>query len=237
VIEISAGRLDVAYEARFTPPSVNFAIGAAAVLKAVYSKLASRWTIASNDVSVAARVNEVKLNEVRVRLNMFNGAATLEIDADKIGGFFRNARFPNDLPTIRECLKIYLGAIADALPDEPVSDHTLKFMMFAKLLQEPKSHQAFLTGFLPPQLKNIAGEDLHPAVKFEIENKETKSVFAFELMRAYVAKDDLFMSASLTSLEGSSLSTIEQRMDHLLSFINKTWDNLGLKLAPVKDAS
>ena len=176
-------------------------------------------------------MNEVKLNEVRVRLTMFNGAATLEVDADKMVANCQERDIPKDLLTIRDCLTTYVGAIRRRCRTNRLLDHTLKFMMFAKLLSEPKNNQTFLMSFAPSQLKAVAGGDIHPAVKFEVEDKQTSAFSSFEVMRAYQAQDELFISATLLCLNGCSLTTMEQRMEHLLSFLSNTCSNIGLRMS------
>src|SRR4051812_1194229 len=103
-MDFRPGRLDVVYEGRFARPCVDFVLSPAAVVKSVFNTLTTRWSVATSDVSVASRVNEVRLNEVRIKLTLFNGQGTLEMDVDKIGGHFTNALFTRDLVTIGDCL-------------------------------------------------------------------------------------------------------------------------------------
>lgn len=226
-------RLDVIYEARFGRASLDFATSPGQLLKALHGSLTTRWAVNSEDVTLTP---SQRLSEVRLKLSLFAGQATFEVDADKIGAHFRNAKI-KDVPTIRDCLKVAFDAITNVLKGDRLADHSLKAMMFLTLLDDPKDNRAFLEKLAATPLQRailekigVAEAQYYPAVKFEIEHPTKKWHFLFDLNRAYQSSEAIFLSSTLVCLDGSAIATIDERVGFLEECIVSSLGGFGIEL-------
>jgi hypothetical protein len=232
-MRFTGARLDVIYEARFAQPSMDFATDPRPLIKGLVASIASRFPIAARDVVVTP---STRASEVRLRMQVFNGQGTIEVDAEKLGLHFQNALAADDFNTIRDAIKLTLDGVVQGLPNDRFAEHTLRTLMWLQLLDEPTDGQAFIGSLSTSKVDGIAnniptlpGIKFAPGIKFELEHPEDRWLFTYELSRAFRSKAEVFQSATLACFDRSSVATMEDRTTLLESLLTGTWEHLGIQ--------
>lgn len=228
-----ANRLDLVYEGRFGTPSLDFAVGPGLVLKSLVKAVSSRWPIASQDIAL---VHSFRVSDIRIRATLFNGRGTIEVDADKIGVHFEDARVSaEDRTIIRDCLKLALEGIGSALKGDSIANDTIRAMLYAELLEDPKNNLEYLK-LLSPETKKFArvfaedGSQVGGGIKFDVNNEKEHWLYAFEMNRAFRSSSEIFVSASLSCFAGCKLVSLDDRMDQLQRLLVSATTQLGLEM-------
>ncbi|MGQ0655206.1 MAG: hypothetical protein ACT4P4_23570 [Betaproteobacteria bacterium] len=233
-MRVSPKRLDVIYEGRFGSPSLDFALSPGLVLKSLVKTVGARWSIASQDISVQPGY---RVSDVRIKATLFNGRATLEVDADKIGAHFQDAR-PNadDRTTIRDCLHIALEGITSVLRADPITASSIRHAIYAELLEDPKNNLEFLESCMLHANKMAASalvegqSTFGGGVKFDINNAPENWLFAFEMNRAFRSDQEIFVNGSLSCFQGTKFSSLDDRIAHLERMLSLATKQLGVEM-------
>jgi hypothetical protein len=232
---INPTRLDVVYEGRFGKPSLDFAMAPALVLKSLINAVSSRYPISSQDMTVTPghRVSDVKL-----RTTLFNGRGTFEVDADRIGAHFQDAHLRTDRPVIRDCLQLALDGIAEVLKADHIVDHTIRAMIYAELLEEPRDGRKFLGSLVrETSFKNMPGITYGPAIKFDLRNEQERWLYVCEITRSYRSEQEVFLNASLSCFDGSPFPNLDARIAHLEKLMNATGAEFHLAIKDKTDGA
>lgn len=124
--------LDIVYEAVFSTPTFKLARENVDVLSIFYQHLAPGYPVRPSDMQVSGGT---ALSDVKAKITLFRGNGVLEVAADKFSATFTNA-IERDIETIKSCVTISLGALAEWLPTMPYREHVIRSAAHLRLLSD-----------------------------------------------------------------------------------------------------
>ncbi len=221
----------ITHEATFLAPQFGIlGIGATTkLLDELYTHINPRFPINMKDMQVHACT---KLDDVRVRLELFSGNGVIEISASKFGAIFKNAVSGQDLNIIKDCIQSSLTALFTTVPAARFKEDTIHANLILDLQGKQNNASGFLRGVIANQYNvnasQVGATVSHYGVHVEFENAEQKWLLTVDVQRSWGEQQALFIASHAYFYETSAVPIFEDKINLLYNAITHVNENIGL---------
>ena len=220
-MEAAIEHMDVQYEVAFSEPLFDLPRRNVEVLESFYNNLKPGYLASPSDMQVAGGTS---LSDVKVRVTMFGGLATLEVTIDRMLVEFRRVKSLSDFNTCKLCTLASEKAIWGIYPELRINRTAFNFDVHIKLNGNKSADQLLrdVGGYGNNiDLSQFGDVEQFPAANITIlnEQKRWNSVF-----HAYAMLSD--RSGLIASFRSSyTEAETDQGLDHRLNeFTSRTED-------------
>jgi hypothetical protein len=221
--------VDLTYFAAFQVPLFVVSGAPLVFAEALCARLRPQAIIAARDITVS----NISGLETRIKVNLFNGNASLEFGPDSLLANFRNPRWPHEIDLIKKLVMALQGFVDEQARTPVPKEETVTVRAFLGLVDAPNARD-FLTSICDQSeiygpSKVAAGSVLSPAMRFDLENASEKWIFNFELSRAVRDPREVFISTSTQFRVDGTPADAEAKAELVDRLITESMSRAGLE--------
>lgn len=216
-MQIQATSMEILYEVTFSSPALELVTNVSGAIRAFCGKIAPRYPIRSEDIRV---VNSSALEDVRIKIALFNRNARIELSSEKMSVTFQ-AVTSADISIVEDCLKLITSALAEFGKDLIISQDKIGLTVFFKTdstVDEVKvyfSHYArqdHLTGEAIVAFPTFRAES---GIKLTLIEPNESAVTSFDFAPAWRAPSLLL--AMSCYFQGNFEASLSDKIDYIKS--------------------
>lgn len=137
--------MEILYEATFSSPALELVTNISGAIRAFCGKITPRYPIRSEDIRV---VNSPVLEDIRIKIALFNRNARLELSSEKMSVTFQ-AVTSADISIVEDCLGIITSALAEFSKDVIISQDKIILTAFFKTESTVDEVKAYFSRYAP----------------------------------------------------------------------------------------
>ena len=220
-MEAAIERMDVQYEVVFSEPLFDLPRRNVEVLESFYNNFKPEYFVSLSDMQV---IGGTALSDVKLRMVMFGGFATLEVTIDKMRIEFRQLKSSSDLNTCKSCTLASERAIWGIYPELRINGTEFNFDVHIKLSDNQNAGQLLrdVVGYGNNiDLSQFGDVERLPAANTAILSKQKEWSAVFHAYATLPDRSGLIASFRSSYTEAEP----DQGLDHRLNeFTNRTED-------------
>ena len=231
-MQFSTQLISLNYERNFKSPAFGLLESRVSILREFYEKINPRFPLNLSDM-VALPGNT--LDNIGIKITLFNGNGVLELSAEKMDLCFTNLISEEDILVAKDVISLYEESFFGVFSNAQIKDTAIKTSSWLQLQDDEKAGNSILNNFSSSY--NINPEDFgadafgDPVLKTSLMNLEEGWAVSFHLEKSKIPKAQLFFMCDCVYLEYGRYNSLDDRKDHIRKMYLKFLAHLGLELA------
>lgn len=223
-------RADVTYEVFFKKPLLDRPVGVPALIQSVYDALSEAIAVSVADIMVNQSPTPAQTSVI---YNLFGGAGSIEIRADRWRGVFHSLVSTEDINLITRCLQIVASAIettSDRL--SPARTNLTVAGWYACDVSRDDVASVLENYWMPKNemaAKFLDAEEIEYVLNPKLKNKSEGWEATFYVAVSALEKTELFLNYIGNYIHGGRYNSIDQQRAHVRLMLAGMLNKLGFE--------
>lgn len=215
------------YDAILRNPIFRLARDGAQILEIFYGILNSRVRLTSSSLSL---FGGAALSDIRLRIQLFGGAGSIELMADRYTFAIRNISSQADIDLVVLCSGLGRQALERVIDRSEVVLDSFAMRGHLELLGEKDQAQQLLERFsiVPEGLEDLAPGRVRGGVHLDLSDASTGWICSFDVQASSMIENGLFWALSCSYTHDCVFSDYIGRQEHFLSLARALPATYGL---------
>jgi len=222
--------MELTYDAEFSVPPFDLPRRGTDLLQSLYQFIHPRFPIRTTDMHVFGGTT---LSDVCVRVTLFGGNGTIDVNADRLSTRFIGLRQHQDLDICNQCIALAEKAFKSILPDVEIGLVSIRPILALRLGDESTDAREHLKAVVKPavhmDLSGLGAAALHPCVNLEVQNDDERWRAVLHAYPSEVDRHSIVVACSIVHTESPDSQSSEERNDRLWRLIAGLLRGLGLE--------
>ena len=223
-------RADVTYEVFFKKPLLDRPSGVPALIQSVYDALSEAVTISVADIQVNQSLTPAQTS---VTYNLFGGAGSIEIRADRWRSTFRNLISIDDINLITRCIQIAASAIEKTSDRLSPARTDLTVAGWYKSDVGREEVAAVLKNYWMPKnemaAKFLDADEIEYVLNPKLKNKSEGWEATFYVAVSALDNTELFINYLGNYTHGGRYNSIDQQRTHVRAMLAGMLNKIGFE--------
>ena len=231
-MQVKVRSADVRYEANFALPAIDLVSSSSSLLRSVFSKLAPRYTVRSDDVRIT---NSPVVSEYRLTVDLFNRNAQLLVTADKAILSYKSLATAEDIHVVMDSSAILLACVKAALTETRVAQESISLTVWFTVDDEAiDSFQTWKSKYLPQPQELVAamGVRMFAGRRITLQNPEHRWTLDFCLDQVWRADNEVLFTVTAIFDAPEPSFQLEEKVKLIQDHMAWLFPSIGLTVVP-----
>lgn len=215
-LEFAVRAAEWSYDAILRRPIFRLARDGAQILEAFYDALSPQVPLAPNSMSLCGGTT---LSDIRLRVQLFGGAGSLELTADRFSSSFRTINSQSEIDLAIRCSSLGRQALERVIHRSDVRLDSFAIRGHLELVGGGSQAQQLLSRFsiTPDGLKDLVPGPVRGGIHLDLSEASSGWICAFDIQASTMIDGGLFWALSCSYAEDCPYEDFTGRQEHFLS--------------------